>query len=464
MPRKHAKDPNSPRKKTSSPCSPPPLAPLKTRSPPKPTWHPKPGSCKKNNSTSRLTKILQETIDATVPLSNPSPFAKRWWTKELSTMRKEKNRLSSAAYKFRHVPNHPSKKTYHQFTNKYTNQIRKVKKEHWEEWLENIADNDIFAANKIVTDLPSDYARALIPPLKSIQPNGRPLIATSNQAKSAALAHTFFPSPPPVPSVPTNATYPVPLTAPRAFTRAQIKRKILSLSPYKIPGPDKIPNIILIKCINLLLDYLYYIFRSLLEHDTYYEGWLKSITVVLRKPDKPSYDVPKAYRPIGLLDTIGKLFSSLVAEDLTHLCDRHQLLPHHQFGGRPGHTTTDAILLLVDHIKQAWRAKKAAAVLFLDVQSAFPNMVREVLLHNMRMRRVPTCYVNLAERMLSNRTTSLTFDDFTSAPIPLDNGTTQGCCLSMLFYGFYNAPLFNFSPPARNPVWIRRRRRISSNR
>jgi hypothetical protein len=71
-------------------------------------------------------------------------------------------------------------------------------------------------------------------------------------------------------------------------------------------------------------------------------------------------------------------------------------------------------------------------------------MVKEVLLHNMKMRRVPTSYVKLAEWMLSNHSTMLTFDDFISDLFPLNNGTTQGCCLSMLFYSFYNAPLFDF--------------------
>jgi hypothetical protein len=114
---------------------------------------------------STLTKSLQENIAAIVPLSNPSPFTKHWWTKELSQMRKEKNRLSAIAFKFRYVPDHPSKKAYRSFANKYVKEIRKVKKEHWEDWLQNISDKDIFVANRIATDLPSDYARALSSPL-----------------------------------------------------------------------------------------------------------------------------------------------------------------------------------------------------------------------------------------------------------------------------------------------------------
>jgi hypothetical protein len=43
--------------------------------------------------------------------------------------------------------------------------------------------------------------------------------------------------------------------------------------------------------------------------------------------------------------------------------------------------------------------------------------------------------------MLSNRKTRIMFDDFTSDLIGINNGTTQGCPLSMILYTFYNAPL-----------------------
>ncbi len=65
------------------------------------------------------------------------------------------------------------------------------------------------------------------------------------------------------------------------------------------------------------------------------------------------------------------------------------------------------MLLVVDHIKNAWRAGKVAAALFLDVQGAFPNTVKDQLLHNMKLCQVPTCFVNLITCKLTGRSTWL---------------------------------------------------------
>jgi len=105
---------------------------------------------------------------------------------------------------------------------------------------------------------------------------------------------------------------------------------------------------------DILTDHLFYIFRAVLELNIYHERWLTSTTLVLRKPSKPAYDVAKAYRPIGLLDTIGKLLATLVANDLSYLAEKHAMFPASQFGRRPGRSTTDAIHLLTHTIKDAW--------------------------------------------------------------------------------------------------------------
>ena len=82
-----------------------------------------------------------------------------------------------------------------------------------------------------------------------------------------------------------------------------------------------------------------------------------------------------------------------------------------------------------------------AAILFLDVEGAFPNAVSAWLLHNMCMCRVPEEYVLFVDRLLTDRRTGLKFDGFTSEWINVDNGIVQGDPLSMTLYLFYNTDL-----------------------
>lgn len=56
----------------------------------------------------------------------------------------------------------------------------------------------------------------------------------------------------------------------------------------------------------------------------------------------------KSYQPIGLLDTLGKLFSTLVAADLVYIAEKYNLLPTNQFGGWPGRCTCYTLSHLKD--------------------------------------------------------------------------------------------------------------------
>ena len=141
-------------------------------------------------------------------------------------------------------------------------------------------------------------------------------------------------TPPPQPVIP-QACYPCPADMFKYFTREQIRKAINKLSAFKAPGPDGILNVVLKKAVDPLIHHLYFLFRAVFELDVYLEEWRESMTIVLRKPGKPSYKEPKAYCPIALLNTLGKLFSSIVADELSLFCETRNVFPQNQFGGRP---------------------------------------------------------------------------------------------------------------------------------
>ena len=90
-----------------------------------------------------------------------------------------------------------------------------------------------------------------------------------------------------------------------------------------MPGADEILNIVLKKSAELITLHLLQIFRAVLNLHVYPSQWKDIIMCVLRKPGKLRYNVPKVYYPITLVNTIAKLLSSIVVEDILHLVETH---------------------------------------------------------------------------------------------------------------------------------------------
>jgi ribonuclease HI/exonuclease III len=395
-----------------------------------------------DRSCESLTHAIQATIREQVPVTNITSKSKRWWTKELTELRRQAGKLGRQSYTHRNEPEHRVHAEHKEAVKRYDKTLQYTKKQHWRDWLEKAEDPDIWTASKLVSAPASDGGKARIPSLKhSI--DGLDVVARTNNEKSQALAKCFFPAKPSDDTIPQNHKYPRQCKYTAKITPEQIRGQLNKLKPYKAPGPDGIPNIVLTKCADMLTDRLLLIYVSMLEGKLMYKPWKSFTTIVLRKPGKPKYDIPKAYRPIALLNTMWKVITAIIAGQLTHVAEKNGLLPTNHFGGRPGRTTTDAMHLLTNTIKTSWRAGKVTSVLFLDIEGAFPNAVPSRLIHNLRKRRVPNKIAIFIHNMLHDRITTLKFDGFMSEPIGIDNGIGQGDPLSMILYQFYNADLLD---------------------
>jgi hypothetical protein len=60
--------------------------------------------------------------------------------------------------------------------------------------------------------------------------------------------------------------------------------------------------------------------------------WKIFVTITLRKPGKPDYTIPKAYRPIALEETMAKVLESVLARRLATIAERERALPANHFG------------------------------------------------------------------------------------------------------------------------------------
>jgi len=79
--------------------------------------------------------------------------------------------------------------------------------------------------------------------------------------------------------------------------------------------------------------------------------WKAATVVMLNKPKKLDYGVPKAYHLITLMECTGKLLEKIIAKRLNTDIQNFDLLPMTQFGSWPHHNTMDAIATLVHKIQ-----------------------------------------------------------------------------------------------------------------
>ena len=131
------------------------------------------------------------------------------------------------------------------------------------------------------------------------------------------------------------------------FTLEELKRAGGRLKARTAPGIDGLSNEILKEVIRAYPEILLEAFNSCLREGRFFADWKKQRLVLLRKGNKPLGDA-SSYRPICLLDTMGKLLEEIILQRLQGHMVRENGLSENQFGFRKGKSTVDAIQAVVD--------------------------------------------------------------------------------------------------------------------
>ncbi|GAA6058150.1 hypothetical protein NBRC10513_004922 [Rhodotorula toruloides] len=114
----------------------------------------------------------------------------------------------------------------------------------------------------------------------------------------------------------------------------EVVSAIMQARPFAACGPDKIPNHVLQLLLPHLLPHLVPIYRASLALGHLPRSWRDASCVVLKKPKKPDYRDPKAYRLIAFERCVAKGLERVVAARLSHLAEVHGMLLRLHSGGR----------------------------------------------------------------------------------------------------------------------------------
>jgi Endonuclease-reverse transcriptase/Reverse transcriptase (RNA-dependent DNA polymerase) len=371
----------------------------------------------------KLVKSTVTAIEQHTPLMRLSPYSKRWFTPQLKQQQQEVNRARRKWQESCVTRGSGDPCTVFLFEDMrrkrrmWTRTIEKAKLTHWREFLDKASERYLWKAATYVS--PRD-SYGIIPALKTDSEE-----ISDNHDKARVFRETFFPQMvEPSEETSTQRKEEIPW---EPITELEVQKALRVAKGTTAPGEDGIPTLVWKQLWKYIGKKITNIFTASIELGYHPSLWKRARIVIIRKDGKTDYSVPEAYRPISLLNTLGKLLESVMAKRLSYYAETYGLLPNTQFGGRPGRNTEQALLVLTNAIDRAWRRLKVVTLIAFDLKGAFNGVNKTSLDARLHAQGIPSVARKWIRSFMEARSASIKFNDFETDMEPLENaGLAQG--------------------------------------
>ncbi|KAL1446868.1 hypothetical protein WDU94_009856 [Cyamophila willieti] len=332
-----------------------------------------------------LVEKIKESCNETLPKrmsGNRGRQSVYWWNNIIRDKRKQCIKLRRKKTKLR-KRNLCTEEIYDEYNNamkELRKEIKNAKEKAWKELCDDI-DKDVWGmgyklATKKICKRP-------------------PKIASDLEAR---ILDSLFPT---VDDITWDQVQIPPQDIP-PFTPDELGEALLKMKNGKAPGPDQITPEIL-KCIGISHPtILLNTFNKLLETGHFPKIWKSARVVLLPKPGKAPLD-PTGYRPLSLLDTMGKLFESLINKRIQGCLN----LSPEQYGFRPKRSTVNAIERVYRFADvertMSRRKRKLCLLITVDVRNAFNSAPWDKIVEAMSKKKIPEYLLRMVKSYFTER-------------------------------------------------------------
>jgi hypothetical protein len=147
-----------------------------------------------------------------------------------------------------------------------------------------------------------------------------------------------------------------PASEPNLTSPSEVLQAIMGLKFGKAPDPNGIPNRVLKQLPKPVTTFLTKVFNAVLRRQYFPAAWKHARVVSILKPETDPA-LPSSYRPISLLDTVGKLLEKILLNGVLKEVNKSGLLRDEQFGFRPRLSTTLQLARFVERVNRNLEVK-----------------------------------------------------------------------------------------------------------
>jgi hypothetical protein len=352
------------------------------------------------------------------PLPLPKGRGARWWN----------DACAGTLAQLRSAPPSERKDTF----KRMRQTIRTVKWDWAEEVLTEAMNNQDQNALWAVAKWRKGRSNPIIPPIRTAEDG----LSADHALMSDAFKARFFPGDGlTVDVVQPDDPDPISPRPHLPVTEDEVRHCLAGTSNHSAPGLSGISYKFIKWAFAAHPAVFVHLFDLCLTHGTH--PWKEAKAVVLPKPSRPDYSAPKAYRPIALLECLGKLLEKIVAQRIMDESNSSHLIDPHQFGSRDYHCAVDAALCVVHNAEACRAERRAGALLLFDISGFFDNIHVDRTLHLLHLMGFPPEITDWAKAFLAPRSTRLAFNNALSTVFSVSSGTPQGSPLSPVLSATY---------------------------